>query len=316
MHTIFQLPYKQPPVPPVERSIRREQTIARVTRNPLADFAFRVCDKILSYRAVRDAQIKWERVQARANEANSTTGYDATTNELLVAIGYANEIEGGFKDKSYSPVLYERQTELLSEMPGGAKYDKLVNFGVSYGYVDDILAGRFSEVSFIGIDRSPLTKAFNETKFRRRSNLSFVAGDILSEFVQMPATNGILFHARTGTYLSRPVLSGIYKAARESGYRRLAAACHRPRPAPWTLALTTTTSMSQSNASPPSCRAPLSQLLIRMLIDSTVNPIRDRLLTQRLPKRQRLGHLGRVSSLISMARPRGFARQVGFRFSC
>jgi hypothetical protein len=147
---MFQIPYKQAPVASVERSIQREQTIARLTRNRFADFLFKVCDKILSYRAVRDAQNKWQAVQAKANDAASTTGYDANSNdEVMVAIGYANEIEGGFKDKSYSSVLYDSQVKLLSDILGTGKHDKLVNFGVSYGYVDDILAGRFPDVHFL-----------------------------------------------------------------------------------------------------------------------------------------------------------------------
>jgi hypothetical protein len=64
-----------------------------------------------------------------------------------------------------------------------------------------------------------MTKAFNEMKFPQRTNLSFIADDIVHALERIPATNGILFHARTGTFLSKPVLSAIYKMARECGYR-------------------------------------------------------------------------------------------------
>jgi hypothetical protein len=49
----IQFPYKQDRVETVERAIGRQGAVARLTRNPLAEFMFKICDKVLSYRAAR-----------------------------------------------------------------------------------------------------------------------------------------------------------------------------------------------------------------------------------------------------------------------
>src|SRR5262249_23198845 len=51
------------------------------------------------------------------------------------------------------------------------------------------------------------------------SNLHFEATDIRSFLAGDQAENGIFFHARTATYVARPILEEIYAAARRSGYR-------------------------------------------------------------------------------------------------
>jgi len=217
-------PYKQMSLEPIERAIRRQQMVARLTRNPLADFVFRVCDKVLSYKTVRFAQDAVEEVQAKANDASAITGYDQESDdELLVAMKYAAEIDGGFAAQTYSHALYQRQVETLTKLLATRDHDTFINFGVSYAYVDDLLASKFPNVTFIGVDRSKWTKMFNEMKLAGRPNLSFAADDILTVLRKTPTRNGIFFHAPTGTYIPKPALLDIYKAARESGYRTIAA---------------------------------------------------------------------------------------------
>src|SRR5262249_29339161 len=75
-------PYKQISLEPIARAIRRQQMVGRMARNPLAEFVFRVCDKVLSYKTVRFAQDAVEEVQAKANDASAITGYDQESDDL------------------------------------------------------------------------------------------------------------------------------------------------------------------------------------------------------------------------------------------
>jgi hypothetical protein len=224
--SIKPLPVKGPHIDEVSNRIRSQRKIAALLRQPLVRQAsalvFRVCNKLLSYQAIGLQYDSIDKLQSLLRDPHVTldsTGYTSSQNELSVAIGYQDEIGQGLSDTSFSKLLYERQQIIIGELLRAKNVDKFVNFGVSYAYIDDILATRFPDVNFIGVDRSIKTKRYNEFIFGSRSNLRFEAMDILSFLANDRAENGVFFHARTATYVARPILEEIYAAARRSGYR-------------------------------------------------------------------------------------------------
>src|SRR5262249_36903148 len=145
--------------------------------------------------------------------AIDATGYPSAQVELQVAMGYKDEIDAGLSDTSFSKLLYQRQQAILRELLTGNDIDKFVNFGVSYAYVDSLLAKQFPHVKFIGVDRAAQTKQYNEFIFGTVQNLRFEAADIRSFLKNEKAANGILFHARTAVYVARSILEEIYAVA-------------------------------------------------------------------------------------------------------
>jgi hypothetical protein len=223
------LPFTGDRIESVAQRIRRDRQLAEFLRQPIvkdvAAFAFRVCDKLLSYRVLADQYAKIDQLRSTLGGQSVTldsTGYQSNQDELRVAMGYKDEIVAGLSDTSFSKILYERQEVILRDLIQKDKIDKFVNFGVSYAYIDNILAKQFPQVQFVGIDRSLETKRYNEFEFKGVPNLRFEAADIRSFLASASAQNGVFFHARTGTYVARPILEEIYVAARNAGYRTIA----------------------------------------------------------------------------------------------
>src|SRR4029450_9016104 len=114
-----------------------------------------------SYQAIKEPYERVEKVQSTLRDTyvrSDTTGYKPDQVELIVAMGYQQEIEQGLKDNSFSKLLYGRQQTILTELLRSNEVDKFVNFGVSYAFVDSVLAKQFPNVNFMGVDRSILTK--------------------------------------------------------------------------------------------------------------------------------------------------------------
>jgi hypothetical protein len=223
--SLMPLPIKGEANDDISRRIKWEQQVAAFLRAPLikqiAAFTFRICNKLLSYQTISEHYERVEKVQSTLSDAYvglDSTGYKSSQVELSVAMGYQQEIEQGLKDSSFSKLLYERQQNIISQLLLSNEVDKFVNFGVSFAYVDSLLAKQFPSVKFMGVDRSILTKRYNEFIFGSLANLSFEATDIRSFLAKEKAKNGLFFHARTATYVAKPMLEDIYAAARDGGY--------------------------------------------------------------------------------------------------
>ncbi len=95
-----------------------------------------------------------------------------------------------------SPVLYEQAIQKIHHLfEKDQNIKSFLNFGVSYAHVDSILAKMHPEIHFVGIDRAPFTKLYNENYFSQIQNLEFVAGDVL-EFLntaEKKFENGVFF---------------------------------------------------------------------------------------------------------------------------
>jgi hypothetical protein len=90
---------------------------------------------------------------------------------------------------------------------------------VSYGNVDAELSNRYPNVRFIGIDRSKLTKTFNEIQFASIHNLEFVAGDIFEYLSNNSFQNGIFFTSRTMMIFPKTFVEKLYGAVTRAGFK-------------------------------------------------------------------------------------------------
>lgn len=114
---------------------------------------------------------------------------------------------------------YVLQEKYLTELLDNISFNCFLNFGVSYGYVDSLLAKRYVDKHFLGIDRSELTKWYNEKWFSRLKNLEFAAGDIFEFLEDKNFDEGVFFHARTLTFLSRNFIEKLYKIVAKAKFR-------------------------------------------------------------------------------------------------
>ena len=119
-----------------------------------------------------------------------------------------------------SPVLFRRQVDVLGGLLAREPTIKTVlNFGVSYAYVDALLAGRFAERTFCGVDQSRHVKALNEAEFGHHSNMSFFHGDVFELLNDRDVSAGALFHSRTLCTLPQAFVERLYRTCFEKGMR-------------------------------------------------------------------------------------------------
>jgi hypothetical protein len=149
-------------------------------------------------------------------EFDSPYGYQDEVNELSTAIKYKNQLEAGVENfASESGVLYRHAEQVLTKLLSrDANIKCFVNFAVSYGYINSLLAPKFPNVKFIGINGSKFTRLLNEESFAHLKNMEFVAGDVFRLFDEREFDGGVLFHARTLTLLpNKPFIERLYKTA-------------------------------------------------------------------------------------------------------
>lgn len=114
-------------------------------------------------------------------------------------------------DESFD--FYEHADHVLSDLLSkDSSIEVSSNFGVSYAYLDSVLAKKFANCQFVGIDRSKLTQEFNQKIFNDQSNLRFEALDIF-EYLANQSQCGVLVHMRTCTLLPKHFLLKLYRAA-------------------------------------------------------------------------------------------------------
>ncbi len=158
---------------------------------------------------------------AQAQQFGSGFGYDDEVKELETVIYYRDQVKNpGFaRLSSESPALYDC---VLRVMDGLIKADpsvaRVLDFGLAYAHVDSMLARRFPEVEFMGIDRSQLTVAVNAREFEGLQNLKLHAGDVF-QFLGGLDRLDVLFHMRTACLLPADFLKRLYGQARERGAR-------------------------------------------------------------------------------------------------
>jgi len=107
---------------------------------------------------------------------------------------------------------------LLGLIGNDPRVENVVNFGCSYGWLENEVASRYAQVGVWGVDRRGLAMSLNRREFRL-SNCNFVASDIL-EFIngnQNALNAGILCHVNIGTYFLPTFMKKLYEAAFAGG---------------------------------------------------------------------------------------------------
>lgn len=159
---------------------------------------------------------------ADAHKFDSPYGYNDDLHELAVAIQYHDQLKrNDFETMpSESADLYKYVIAKLTELFQSDKnITSFLDFGVSYAYMESVLAKKYPHIQFIGIDRSKFTKFFNDEQFSHLKNLESVAGDIFEFLRSRRFDGGIFFHARTMLILPPSFIKKLYQAVREAGFR-------------------------------------------------------------------------------------------------
>lgn len=146
---------------------------------------------------------------------DSGYGYENANEERRVGLMYKAEIISGNHTNRESPALYDYAISVLNDLVGKYGVRQVVNFGVSYAYVDSILAKKHTDVKCVGIDRSKAIKQLNEEEFRFE-NLSFIAGDVMDWIKAQKDLNDTLFYSmRTCVLLPQDFIEKLYRKLAE-----------------------------------------------------------------------------------------------------
>ena len=140
-------------------------------------------------------------------------GYAAETDELYYAKSYrdTSSKEQFWSSLSETPAAYREAAFAVQGAINILRPKTVIDFGVSYGWVENHLAETNKDVNFIGIDRSTLTSDFNDNLFSK-PNLSFLAADIFAHLdTRSDWSDTVLFHMRTLTLLPQDFCENFYK---------------------------------------------------------------------------------------------------------
>jgi hypothetical protein len=152
---------------------------------------------------------------------DSGFGYESELRELEVLAHYHEQLLQGnlAQQRTESAAVYDwlisNISDLLTTFPD---LTHTINFGVSYAHIDAELAKKFPARRFVGLDRSSLTKWYNDKHFAL-PNLSIQTADIFEYLAPASQTGGVLVHARTLNLLPEDFNLRLYKAANEAGCR-------------------------------------------------------------------------------------------------
>lgn len=157
---------------------------------------------------------------SNAQAFKSEYGYEDDIHEFALTLMNYQLWKNGFSGiKSESPVVFDQTLSTISEILNqDPAINSFLNFGVSYGNVDADLSNRYPDVKFVGIDRSKLTKTFNEIRFGNIRNLEFVAGDIFEYLSKNSFHNGIFFTSRTMMIFPKEFVEKLYSAVKKAGF--------------------------------------------------------------------------------------------------
>lgn len=152
-------------------------------------------------------------------------GYTSEFTELGSADHYRQQLEQGDWDnqKTESHDLYAAVIPLLERYINAGAIKEALNFGVSYGYVDSQVARRCTDTRFVGIDRSPLTKAYNERYFEQ-ANLEFVAANVFDYLASRAWADALCFHIRTLVCLPEAFVAEFYAKCAKAGFKYIVGA--------------------------------------------------------------------------------------------
>ena len=158
------------------------------------------------------------------NEGLLRSGYkDQYTNENELAVWHRYRTVFESENAAESEVVYRATTvrdQILAVAAGDPYIRNVVNFGCSYGWLENEIATRLSTTTVWGLDRSPDCIRLNEDQFGN-SNCHFVATDIFDFITENPRalTNSVLCHINVGVYFLPTFIEKLYRFAASAGVR-------------------------------------------------------------------------------------------------
>jgi len=154
-------------------------------------------------------------------ELESEYGYDGDVffRELEVIHLYKKQIDENYPSPSESKILYAEIIKKTSGLLDDGQINCFFNFGCSYAYTDSILAEKYPNISFYGIERTDSAKMYNSRFFSHLNNLHFLSGDIFSILEKSKYDGGIFFHSRTLLLLPSDFIRKLYKAVKAAGFK-------------------------------------------------------------------------------------------------
>jgi len=158
-------------------------------------------------------------------ENDSSFGYsgDVFFNELSVAHHYKKQIDEGFNGPSESKALYEHIVKVSTDLIDRTDARYYFNFGISYAYTDSLLAKKFPDVNFFGIERTEAAQIYNQIQLGEITNLEIFSGDVFKLLQNRRFDGGIFFHSRTLLLLPEEFIRALYKAAHDAGFKYILA---------------------------------------------------------------------------------------------
>jgi hypothetical protein len=205
--------------------VRKEGVLGRLVSGRFAQRCLRWGSYKLGRLTILGAQYAdLPRYAGAANQSDGGgLGTYADEGDVRVLLRYRTEVRAGLPENNEAGALYAAQERLLVDLlTRRADLTGMFNFGVCYGHIDSLLARRFPDRHFAGIDLSPLSKTLNDADFADVPNLSFHAGDVFEHLKRTTYPGGLLFSSRTLVFLSKEKVGRLYAAAREAGIAAIA----------------------------------------------------------------------------------------------
>ncbi len=155
-----------------------------------------------------------------AQEIGSGYGSSDAIAEFNVTLGYAQICRGEHSaDRTGTLDAVQNVDRMFSALAAAdPSVATCLNFGVSYAHVDATLAEQFPAITFIGLDRSPLTKTLNELAFPAIENLAFIADDIFKVLNTRRFERGVFLHCRTLVQMPASFITRLYERAYAAGF--------------------------------------------------------------------------------------------------
>ena len=157
------------------------------------------------------------------NDIRAFTKYAAEVNDPKFATVWTLPAEEMIKvgtTTEASAALFKKQVDVLTELlTRETTVGTILNFGVSYAYMDSLLAKRFPGRAFCGIDLSKYTQALNKIEFGHMKNMKFFHGDVFELLDREDFTSDLLLHSRTLCTLPQSFVENLYGTCFEKGLR-------------------------------------------------------------------------------------------------
>jgi hypothetical protein len=164
---------------------------------------------------------KKNKIDGYSNDSEYGYSGDVFLNELMTMYKYKKMIDEQFPTPNESKETYKHVIEKSSLLIEQIKPSCYFNFGICYAYTDSILASKYPDVQFFGIERTDSAKLFNGLFFSGIQNLNIFSGDVFEALKNGHFKGGVFVHSRTLLLLPQSFVRDLYKAVYEAGFTHI-----------------------------------------------------------------------------------------------